>query len=397
MSCKRHPHLLHCTRYRMEKTNLKGLTLQELSEFALSIGEQKFRGKQLFDWLYTREAAEFSAMTSLSKNLRERLESRARIDAIEPAGRQTSPTDGTTKFLFRLSDGKRIESVLIPPRTAFTGPDAADEEEQGRLTLCVSTQVGCPLDCSFCATATMGFHRNLTTGEIVDQLIQVRNLTGKRITNLVYMGMGEPLLNYENVMSSVEIITTGMAIAARRITISTAGIVPAMQKMADENRKTKLAISLHSLDDESRTRLMPINARYPLARLIEAAQYYYRKTRRRVTFEYIVFDGWNDTEKDVAALTKLAKQVPCKVNIIPFHTISFTNASGFATSLRPSTPERTEEFAARLRRAHLTVFVRSSAGEDIDGACGQLAVRLERTPRPGGHSPVLVHPILHRT
>lgn len=370
----------------MNKTNLKGLTLDELGEFASSIGEQRFRGKQLFDWLYTREAAEFSAMTSLSRSLRERLELRASIEAIVPAGRQVSSADGTMKLLFELSDGKRIESVLIPPKTAFIGAESGKEEEQSRLTLCVSTQVGCPLDCGFCATATMGFHRNLTAGEIVDQVIQTRIIAGRRITNLVYMGMGEPLVNYENVMKSVEIISTGMGIAARRITISTAGIVPSIRRMADENRKMKLAISLHSLDEQVRTRLMPITAKYSIAQLIDAAQYYYRKTRRRVTFEYILFEGLNDSDGDVARLTKLSRTVPCKVNIIPFHSIAVAGTAGLASTLRPVSEERTEEFASRLRRAHLTVFVRSSAGEDIDGACGQLAVRLEHNPKRGNRT-----------
>jgi 23S rRNA (adenine2503-C2)-methyltransferase len=232
----------------------------------------------------------------------------------------------------------------------------------------------------------MGFHRNLTVGEIVDQVIQTRIIAGRRITNLVYMGMGEPLVNYENVMKSVEIISTGMGIAARRITISTAGIVPAIRRMGDENRKMKLAISLHSLEEQVRTRLMPITSKYSIAQLIDAVQYYYRKTRRRVTFEYILFDGWNDSDADLARLIKLSRTVPCKVNIIPFHSIAVAGTAGLASTLRPVSQERTEEFAARLRRAHLTVFVRSSAGEDIDGACGQLAVKLEHNPKRGNRT-----------
>lgn len=361
----------------MNKLNLKGLTLKELEGFAVSIGESKYRGKQLFDWLYTKEAESFAEMTSLSKSLREKLASLATIESLTMVTSQTSREDGTTKYLFELFDGKRIESVLIPPRTAFQSPDAREEEEQKRLTLCVSTQVGCPLDCKFCATATMGFLRNLTTGEIIDQILQVKKHSGKRITNLVYMGMGEPLLNYENVMKSVEIITTGMGIAARRITISTAGLVPQIKRMADENRKTKLAISLHTLDDNARTDLMPINKKFSLDDLIASVEYYYKKTKRRVTFEYILFDGWNDRDEDIARLVKLAKRVPCKVNIIPFHSIEFAHPTGFALQLHPASPERSDEFAQKLRAAHLTVFIRSSAGEDIEAACGQLAVITE--------------------
>ena len=363
----------------MTKPNLKGLTLKELEDFALSIGENKFRGKQIYGWLYTKEASSIAEMTSLSKKLHTKFALLARIDSIKLVEQQASQQDGTTKFLFELSDGKRIESVLIPPRTAFQSPEATVEEEQKRLTLCVSTQVGCPLDCQFCATAAMGLLRNLTVGEIVDQVLQVKQIAGKRITNLVYMGMGEPLMNYENVMKSIEIITTGMGIAARRITVSTAGWAPRIRQMADENRKVKLAISLHTLDDHVRTQLMPINKKFPLSELLEAVHYYYTKVKRRVTFEYILFNGLNDRDEDIERLIKLLKRIPCKVNIIPFHSIDFTHPTGFSAQLRPTPQKRIDGFVRRLREAHITVFVRSSAGEDIDAACGQLAVNVERT------------------
>ncbi|TAK56770.1 MAG: 23S rRNA (adenine(2503)-C(2))-methyltransferase RlmN [Bacteroidetes bacterium] len=362
----------------MYKQNIKGLTLNELQRFALSLGEKAFRGNQLFDWLYSKEALSFNDMTSLSKDVRVRLESVAEISAISLTGMQASETDGTRKFLFELSDGKRIESVLIPPRTAFQGRDAVTEDEQERLTLCISTQVGCPLDCAFCATASMGFLRNLATGEIIDQITQVRKSTGRRITNLVYMGMGEPLLNYDNVMNSVEIIIAGMNIAARHITISTAGWVPGIRRLADEKRKIKLALSLHSFDDSIRSQLMPVNKKYPLNDVMEALAYYYAKVKRRVTFEYILFDGLNDANSDVNKLIALAKRIPCKINIIPFHDITTIAPTGFAATLRPTPGERMEAFVEQLRRNHLTVFVRSSAGEDIAAACGQLAVKHER-------------------
>jgi 23S rRNA (adenine2503-C2)-methyltransferase len=362
----------------MTMANLKGLTLKELEEFSLSIGEQKFRGKQLFDWLYTKEASSFTEMSSLSKPLREKLSDCASIDSLNVSKTQESDEDGTTKFLFELADGKQIESVLIPPRTAFQSREAKSEEEQKRLTLCVSTQVGCPLDCKFCATGTMGFLRNLTVGEIVDQVLLVKKLSGKQITNLVYMGMGEPLMNYDNVMKSIEIISTGMKIAARRITVSTAGWAPKIRQMADENRKMKLAVSLHTLDDQERTELMPINKKYNLEELLDAVQYYYKKIKQRVTFEYILFDGWNDRDEDIRRLVSLSKRIPCKVNIIPFHSIEFTHPTGLAAKLHPTSKQRTAEFVEKLRKAHVTVFVRSSAGEDIDAACGQLAVTVER-------------------
>ncbi|TLY33489.1 MAG: 23S rRNA (adenine(2503)-C(2))-methyltransferase RlmN [Ignavibacteria bacterium] len=362
----------------MKKRNLKGLTLRELEDFSASIGEQKYRGKQLFEWIYRKGASTFAGMTSLSAALRKKLESAAALETIGLVEQR------------RLSDGRRIESVLIPPRTAFHGSEASEEEEQKRLTLCVSTQVGCPLDCKFCATATMGFLRNLTAGEIIDQLQRVKEISGRRITNLVYMGMGEPLLNYENVMKSIDIISTGMGIAARRMTVSTAGWAPKIRQMADEGRKVKLAISLHTLDPRARTELMPINHRFGLDELVDAAEYYYRKVKLRITFEYILFAGWNDREEDAAGLVKLSKKVPCKINIIPFHSIAFTKPRGLAASLQASPGERAEAFVRRLREAHLSVFVRSSAGEDIVAACGQLAVGSETGPLPpGGTKPVI--------
>ncbi len=386
----------------MHNPNLKGLILSELEDFAVSIGEKKFRGKQLFDWLYTKEASSFAEMTSLSKELREKLALSARIESLKLVETQTSRVDGTTKFLFELEDGKRIESVLIQPRTAFNDTQARQEEEQQRLTLCVSTQVGCALDCKFCATASMGILRNLTAGEIVDQVLQVKKISGKHLTNLVYMGMGEPLMNYDNVMNSVEIISTGIKITARRTTISTAGWVPKIKQMADENRKVKLAVSLHTLDNAARSELMPINEKYPLAELLSAVQYYYRKVKQRVTFEYILFDGWNDRDEDIARLVKLARRVPCKVNIIPFHSIEFTHPTGISAQLHPTPSKRVDEFVRRLREAHVTTFVRSSAGEDIDAACGQLAVKVGQKARsinhrPKSHPPVGRASILHLT
>lgn len=354
------------------KTNLKGLTLNELRDFVVSLGEPAYRGKQLFDWIYRKGAVTFEAMTSLSKQFRAQLQIVATLDSLRLIQAQQSNADGTTKLLFELGDGKRIESVLIPS-------EPADDEERGvrkraRLTLCVSTQIGCPLDCAFCATATMGFLRNLTAGEIIDQVFQARRIAGKRITNLVYMGMGEPLLNYENVMKSVEIITTGMDIAARRITVSTAGWADRIKQMADERRRVKLAVSLHSLDDRIRSKVMPINKRFNVERLVEAVQYYYRKTKLRVTYEYILFDGMNDRDEDLRNLIDLTKSVPSKVNIVPFHSIAFTHPSGISATLRPTPSPRMEAFIKQLRDAHVTVFVRSSAGEDIDAACGQLAI-----------------------
>ncbi|MBI3189278.1 MAG: 23S rRNA (adenine(2503)-C(2))-methyltransferase RlmN [Ignavibacteriales bacterium] len=362
----------------MVKRNLIGLTLRELEDFALSIGEKKYRGKQIFDWLYTKGVVSFAEMTSLSKDIRERLELLSEINRISLIETQNSHKDETTKYLFGLSDGKRIESVLIPPKKSFQNFGMKEDDEPERSTLCLSTQVGCALDCKFCATASMGYLRNLTVGEIVDQLYQVRKLSGKRITNLVYMGMGEPLLNYENVMKSVEIISTGMAIAARRITISTAGWIPGIRKMAEENSKVKLAVSLHSLDDALRTLLMPINKKYPINDLLHAIEYYYTKTKNRVTFEYILFDLLNDRDSDIEKIIKLTKRIPCKLNIIPFHSSMFSLKNEIGLILRSSSLKRREEFVEQVRQNNVAAFVRSSAGEDIDAACGQLAVHHEQ-------------------
>ncbi len=365
-----------------ERTNLLGMTKEELSGFARGIGEPSYRGAQLFNWLYARGATSFGVMTDLGKTFRSRLEEAAAIGGLALQARRRSERDGTTKLLFALEDGLRIESVLIPSAPAVRDGDAAGEEGEGRLTLCVSTQVGCPLDCAFCATGTMGFGRNLTAGEIVDQVLAGGREAGKEITNVVFMGMGEPLLNYDAVMKAAGLLTAGVGIAVRRITVSTAGRVEEIRRMADEKRRVKLAVSLHSAVDATRTRLMPINRKFGLRLLMEAVEYYYRKTKQPLTYEVIFFDGLNDAPADVARLIALARRVPSKINIIPFHAISFTHPAPFAASLAPS--PRVEEIAGELRRAHLTVMIRTSAGEDIDAACGQLALSLHGRERGRG-------------
>ncbi|MEO8166603.1 MAG: 23S rRNA (adenine(2503)-C(2))-methyltransferase RlmN [bacterium] len=352
--------------------NLLGLTLPELSDFAEKIGEKRYRGKQLFDWLYTKEAGSFLEMTSLAKPFREELDRTATLERVKIIKQQRSQLDGTTKFLIQLRDGVNVESVLIPPRRSFRDPEAEEEEEQRRLTLCISSQAGCALDCKFCATATMGFLRNLTAGEIIDQVLQVKQHAERPITNVVFMGMGEPMLNYDNVMKAVDILITGINIAAKRITISTAGWADKIRRMADDECKAKLAVSLHSAVDDTRTKLMPVNKKYNVAELMSAIKYYCTKTGKRVTYEYIFFEGVNDSDYEVAQLIKLARCVPCKINIIPFHSIAFTGIHGSGVALKPS--PRMNEIADRLREKNLSVFVRSNAGEDIDAACGQLAV-----------------------
>lgn len=357
----------------MKKVNLKGLTIGELENYAASIGEQKYRGRQLFYWTYNRGAMSFAEMTDLSKAFRQKLTDAASLEGLSILSKKVSSLDGTVKYLFELQDGAKIESVLIPPSPSSNG-------EVKRLTLCISTQVGCPLDCKFCATGGMGFTRNLTAGEIVDQVLQVRKESPRRITNLVYMGMGEPLMNYDAVMKSAEILSNeySVGISAKRMTISTAGWADGIRRMADEKRKMKLAVSLHTLDNELRTKLMPLNRKFDLEKLIEAARYYYEETRQRMTYEYILLDGLNDADEDIRRLISLSRKVPCKINLIPFHPIDFTHPKGLAATLRPTPSDRMERFAEKLRDADITVMVRGSSGKDIEAACGQLAVKNDR-------------------
>ena len=352
------------------KTNLKGLPLNELERFAVSLNEPKYRAGQIYQWLYRYRVNTFDEMTNLSQALREKLKEVAFIEQFSLVTSQTSKADGTIKYLFELSDGKKIETVLIPPR-----PTAVDAEE--RMTLCVSTQVGCALDCKFCATASMGLLRNLSAGEILNQFITAQAMSEKPITNIVFMGMGEPLLNYESVMTAVEILTdqNGIGIGSKRITISTAGHAVFIRKMADEDRKPKLAISLHSLRNDVRTELMPINKKFDVDELLSALEYYSRKTKKSVMLEYILFDGVNDTEADVQAIVKASKRFECRINLIPFHSIEFTNPQGISATLHGASAEGLQTFWKRLRVFDVTTFIRHSAGVDIDAACGQLAVK----------------------
>jgi len=357
----------------MTKKNLKGLDLAGLQAFVEELGEKKYRAAQLYSWLYAKAAQSFDEMTDISKEFRTVLSQVSTVSNLQLVTHSVS-TDSTTKYLFKLNDDLAIESVLIPSTKKSS-------EEEKRLTLCVSTQVGCPLGCKFCATGSMGFTRNLTAGEIVDQVIQVQRKTQNRITNLVYMGMGEPMLNYDNVMKSIDIINDdrGLNIGARHITISTAGYADKIRQLADEERPVKLALSLHSLDNEKRISLMPITKKFSVDELIQALEYYYHKTRRRPTFEYILFDGFNDTAADIKSFVKLSRRIPCKVNLIPFHSIAFMHPSGLGASLKPTLAPRIEVFAEALRASDITVMVRRSSGQDINAACGQLAVHESKT------------------
>ncbi|MCS6965314.1 MAG: 23S rRNA (adenine(2503)-C(2))-methyltransferase RlmN [Candidatus Kapabacteria bacterium] len=357
-----------------EKLHLKGFPRAALEHLLQQWGQPRYRAVQLMEWLYAKGVEDFTAMTTLPQELRRHLATECTLQTVHAERWEKSQRDGTVKFLFRLPDGAAIESVLIP---------AEDSEGRlRRLTLCVSTQVGCPLSCVFCATASLRLRRNLNAAEIVDQLLQVQRLTGLRVTNLVFMGMGEPLLNLEAVLQAVHIWTdphSGL-LSPRRITLSTAGLVPEIYRLAEDTARIRLAISLHTTDQALRERLMPIARRYPLQELQKAARYYVERTKRPITYEYILFDHLNDSPTDADALARFVRVTPrAKVNLIPFHPIEFVHPTGIAATLRPSPPERIHAFRERLRSHGIPVMLRSSSGIDIKAACGQLALSGERT------------------
>lgn len=348
------------------KKILKGLTLKELQDFCLSEGEPKYRAEQIFSWMYDKFADSFDEMQNLTKPMRERLKKSCILNTLRFITSEVSPSTGTKKYIFETMDGNRIESVLIP--------------ERKRNTLCISTQAGCPLDCKFCATGLMGFKKNLSAGEIFDQYkLAAKDNEDKKVTNIVYMGMGEPLLNFSETINSLQIfsdeLTTG--ITPRRITISTAGIAPKIKELADSGIKVKLALSLHSCFEDIRNKIMPINKKYSLNENIEAIKYYIKKTRTKITFEYVMLKDMNDRKEDIKALTKLCKSLPGKVNIIPFNSLEHMNPEGFSAKLFPSSVQRINNFVDELKSKGITVMLRNTQGDDIAAACGQLAYKAE--------------------
>ncbi len=336
------------------KINLKNLSLPELEKLVASLGEKPFRAKQLASWLYNRGAASLAEMTDISKKLREELSAKAWISFLRPEKVLTS-ADGTRKFLFRLADGQKIESVLLV--------------ERDHLTLCLSTQVGCPLGCKFCLTGARGFQRNLESFEILDQILGVRATlaSSAKIRNLVFMGMGEPLLNFDNVMRALEIICSpqGLQFSHRRVTLSTAGLIPEMKKLLSRKNFVKLAISLNATTEEQRNFLMPINRKYPLTELLQACRQISLPNREKITFEYVLLQGVNDTAADAFRLARLLKGLPAKINLIPFNEHP---ASPFK---RPA-EEAIQEFREILLAHGFTAVIRQSKGTDILAACGQL-------------------------
>lgn len=337
--------------------DIRTLNLEELKSYFVEKGDKPFRAKQVYNWLWSKNLHSFEEMTNLSKSLRESLSQDFVINPIEVDTLQKS-SDGTIKNGVKLHDGLLVESVLIPTET--------------RTTACVSSQVGCSLNCEFCATARLKRMRNLEVAEIVDQVAlidrQSRLYFNRPLTNIVFMGMGEPMMNYKNVVDAVQKITSpeGLGMSPRRITISTSGIPKMIKMLADEDLRVKLALSLHSAIEHKRNEIMPFSDKFPLTEIMDSLQYWYRKTGSIITFEYCVWGGINDTDEDIKALIKYCKQVPSKVNLIQYNPIG----EGKYDHRNIKAEER---YVSELEKAGITVVVRRSRGGDIDAACGQLA------------------------
>lgn len=346
------------------KTQLKGLTLEELQSLFLDLGEAKFRALQVFNWMYNFRVTSFEKMENLSKPLRSKLKEKYSLITLNFAASALS-TSGTKKLIFETAEGNKIESVIIP--------------DEKRNTLCISTQVGCPLDCKFCATGLMGYKKNLSAGEIFDQYLLAQQHSEKEITNIVYMGMGEPLLNYNATLNSLKIFAEELTkgISLKKITVSTAGIAPKIIELAESGLKAKLAFSLHSCFERTRSKIMPINEKYSLKNNLEAVAHYAKKTKTRITFEYIMLKDLNDRDEDIKALIKLANQIPSKINVIPFNSLQHMKPTGFSASLFPTEKKRIDEFVQTLRNNNVTVMIRDTQGDDIAAACGQLAVKFK--------------------
>ncbi len=341
----------------VKKKDIRKLSLEEIQDFFISIGDKPFRAKQVYEWLWKKSAKDFDQMTNISLQTRELMKEHFAINHIKVDEMQRS-SDGTIKNAVKLHDGMIVESVLIPTET--------------RITACISSQVGCSLDCNFCATARLKRMRNLNADEIYDQVVAIKDegelYFERPLTNIVYMGMGEPLLNYKNVLESIEKITSpdGLGMSPKRITLSTVGIPKMIKQLADDEVKFNLAVSLHSAIDESRSKMMPINEKSNLAELAESLQYWHRKTGRKVTFEYVVWKNINDDEKHARALAKYCGKVASKVNIIEYNPID-------DGEFQQADPASLDMYRRILEEKGIIVNVRRSRGKDIDAACGQLA------------------------
>jgi 23S rRNA (adenine2503-C2)-methyltransferase len=342
---------------QIEKKDIRALSKEQLRDFFVAHQDKAFRGNQVYEWLWSKGAHSFDDMTNVSKETRLMLEDNFVINHIKVDTMQRS-SDGTVKNAVRLHDGLVVESVLIPTNT--------------RTTACVSSQVGCSLDCNFCATARLKRMRNLEPGEIYDQVIAIdkesRLYYNHPLSNIVFMGMGEPLMNYNNVLKAISMITSneGLGMSPKRITLSTSGVPKMIKKLADDEVKFKLAVSLHSAIDEIRSRIMPFSANFPLSELRESLEYWYSKTKSKITYEYVVWKGINDNKESVDALVKFCKYVPCKVNLIEYNPID-------DGEFQQASDESINAYINALTANDIVAKVRRSRGKDIDAACGQLA------------------------
>ncbi|RTY90893.1 23S rRNA (adenine(2503)-C(2))-methyltransferase RlmN [Flavobacterium sp. GT3R68] len=340
-----------------EKKDIRALSKDQLRDFFVTHNDKAFRGNQVYEWLWSKGAHSFDDMTNVSKETRTMLEDNFVINHIKVDTMQRS-SDGTVKNAVRLHDGLVVESVLIPTNT--------------RTTACVSSQVGCSLDCNFCATARLKRMRNLEPAEIYDQVVAIdkesRLYYNHPLSNIVFMGMGEPLMNYNNVLKAIEMIISpeGLGMSPKRITVSTSGVPKMIKKLADDEVKFKLAVSLHSAIDDIRARIMPFSSNFPLKDLRESLEYWYSKTRSKITYEYVVWKGINDNKESIDALVKFCKYVPCKVNLIEYNPID-------DGEFQQASPEAIDAYIDALQASGIVAKVRRSRGKDIDAACGQLA------------------------
>lgn len=352
----------------MDKTELLGMSREKIEDFAVRLGEQRFRGRQIYRWIYKRNVSSFYDMSDLPKDLRQKFDETASVSVPKVVKARTS-RDSTRKFLLELNDRKRIETVVIPQRW-----------NQGKkFTACISTQVGCPLGCTFCATGHSGYERDLTVGEIVGQVLVAEreiirrekyNEDSRAVSNLVFMGMGEPLLNLDAVLEAIHLINddTGINIGQRHITLSTAGFIPGINRLKEEDLQITLAVSLHAADDELRSRIVPLNRKYPLKELMPAVADYADHTGRRVTFEYVLLEGINTSIEDAARLARLVKPILANVNLIPYNHV---DGIGYSTT----ETETARRFMAELESQGITATLREEMGADIEAACGQLRRR----------------------
>ncbi|MEW6376274.1 MAG: 23S rRNA (adenine(2503)-C(2))-methyltransferase RlmN [Thermodesulfobacteriota bacterium] len=340
-----------------KKVDLKNLSPSELEEFITLFGKERYRSTQILRWLYQKSVRSIDEMTNLSRKFRQELNQVGFISTLySPHVEQAR--DGTKKFLFQLEDGHRIESVLIP--------------DKKRLTLCLSTQVGCALGCRFCLTGKIGWKRDLIVSEILNQILSVRETLSDKIsiTNIVLMGMGEPLANYENILKAIELMVhpDAFKFSSRKITLSTVGLLPELERLSKEKISFRLAISLNASDEETRSHLMPINRRYPLKKILEACRIFPLRRRARITFEYVMIEGINDSPQDAKRLLKILKGIPSKVNLIPLN-----EAPGIP--FRKPSEEKVRKFQEILLEGGLTAIIRASKGADISAACGQLQAK----------------------